>query len=309
MSKSKIVPCLWFDDQAEQAAAAYTKLFPAGRITAVSHYPESRDNPGQKPRGSVLTVDFEIAGARFTALNGGPVFAVNPTISFFVQLETPGEAEERYLALAEGGQVLMPFGAYPWSPGYGWIQDRFGVSWQVMSGPRPKGAPTIVPCLMFAGGQNGKAEEAMERYTGIFPASRIEHLERYTAGEGPEGAIKHGRFLLAGQEMVAMDSHLAHDLMFNEGLSLQVMCDDQGEVDRYWTLLSDGGSEGPCGWLKDRYGLSWQVVPSRVSEWMSDENPAGRDRAFDALLKMNKLDISALQAAYDGTSQVTEAHP
>lgn len=299
MSGQPIVPCIWLDDQAEQAAAFYARTLPGGRVGALSRYPESSDNPGGRPRGSVLTVEFEVAGHRFTALNGGPLFVVNPSISFFVQADTTEDADRLFSALADGGEALMPLGTYPWSERYGWAKDRFGVSWQVMAGRR-RGGATIVPCLMFSGAQHGRAEEAMRTYAGIFPGGRVDGVERYAAGEGPPGTVKHGRFALAGQEMVAMDSHVEHGVTFNEGLSLQVMCRDQGEVDRYWGALAEGGEHGPCGWLKDRFGLSWQVVPVGIAEWMSGRDPAARDRAFGAMLRMTKLDIAELERAYRG---------
>ncbi len=297
---SKIIPCIWLDDQADEAAAFYVRTFPGGRVTATSRYPESIDNPSGKPRGSVLTVELEVAGGRFTALNGGPIFALNPSISFFVQVETAGEVDRLFAALVEGGEALMPLDAYPWSERYGWVKDRFGVSWQVIAGRRPPEGSMIAPCLMFTGAQHGRAEEAMRLYTGIFPNGRIDAVERYAAGEGPEGTVKHGRFVLAGREMVAMDSHYEHGFTFNEALSLQVMCENQAELDRYWAALGEGGEHGPCGWLKDRFGVSWQVVPATIEQWLASRDTAARDRAFEAMLKMKKLDIAALERAFQG---------
>jgi predicted 3-demethylubiquinone-9 3-methyltransferase (glyoxalase superfamily) len=297
MSSHGIVPCIWLDHQAEQAAAFYARTFPGGRITATSRYPESIDNPSGRPRGSVLTVEFEVAGKRFTALNGGPLFELNPSISFFVHVDTASDADRLFAPLADGGQLLMPLDAYPWSERYGWVKDRFGVSWQVMAGRRPPGGATIVPCLMFAGPQHGRAEEAMRAYASIFPGGRVVDVSRYAAGEGPEGTVKHGRFVLAGQELVAMDSHVSHGVTFNEALSLQVLCEDQETLDRAWADLGAGGAHGPCGWLKDRFGLSWQVVPSRIAAWMSSQDVAARDRTFAAIMKMKKLDIAALERA------------
>jgi len=300
MSRRPIVPCIWLDDQAEQAAAFYVSTFSEGRITAMSRYPESSDNPSGKPRGSVLTVELEMAGQPFTLLNGGPLFALNPSISFFVHVATVQEADELFSTLGARGKVLMALDAYPWSERYGWVADRFGVSWQVIAGRRPPGGPTIVPCLMFAGPQQGHAEQAMQAYTSVFPGGRIESVERYAAGEGPESSVKHGRFVLGDQQMVAMDSHVDHGVTFNEGLSLQVMCRDQDELDRYWAALGDGGEHGPCGWLKDRFGLSWQVVPTDIATWMASQDTAARDRAFEAMLQMRKLDIAALTRAFEG---------
>jgi predicted 3-demethylubiquinone-9 3-methyltransferase (glyoxalase superfamily) len=298
MTKSPVVPCIWLDDQAEPAARFYGDTFPGGRVTAVSRYPESFDNPGGKPRGSVLTVDFEIGGQRFTALNGGPQFVPNPSLSFFVHTDSAAETDRLASRLAEGGRELMPLDSYPWSERYAWVQDRFGVSWQVITGQRD-GGPVIAPCLMFSGPQSGRAEEAIQLYVGIFPEGRVGRIERYTAEEGPEGRVKHGRFLLAGQGMVAMDSHLAHGITFTEALSLQVMCSGQAEVDRYWEALCEGGEPGPCGWLKDRFGVSWQVVPASLADWMASDDAAARDRAFKLMLGMKKLDMAALQAAFE----------
>jgi predicted 3-demethylubiquinone-9 3-methyltransferase (glyoxalase superfamily) len=158
----------------------------------------------------------------------------------------------------------------------------------------------IFPCLMFTGSQHGKAEEAMRLYTGLFPNGRIESIDRYAAGEGPEGTVKHGRFVLDGQTMAAMDSHVPHKFGFDEGLSLQVMCKDQPEVDRYWEALSQGGEKGPCGWVKDRFGISWQVVPTGIRQWMASKDVAARDRAFAAMMKMKKPDIATLDQAFAG---------
>jgi predicted 3-demethylubiquinone-9 3-methyltransferase (glyoxalase superfamily) len=151
---------------------------------------------------------------------------------------------------------------------------------------------------MFAGPVHRRAEEAMRAYAGIFAGGRVESVERYAAGEGPTDTVKHGRFVIAAQEMVAMDSHGEHSVTFNEGVSLQVMCKDQGELDRTWEALSEGGSKGPCGWLKDRFGLSWQVVPAAIAEWMASRDTAARDRAFAAMMTMKKLDIAALERAF-----------
>lgn len=296
----RIAPCLWLDDQAEEAATFYTGRFPDSSITAVSRYPGGFDNPTGKPRGSVMTVEFELSGTPFTVLNGGPMFTINPTISFIVNTRSVEETERLAAALVEGGSYLMALGEYPWSPRYAWVQDRYGVSWQVMTWPDAPEGVAIVPCLMFAGDVHGGAEQALRLYAGVFPGGAVEALERYLANEGPEGLIKHGRASLGGQRLVTMDSHITHGARFNEAVSLQVMCEDQDEVNHYWERLSDGGEEGPCGWLKDRFGVSWQVVPSSFTEMMKagEGTGPGYERAFKAMLQMKKLDIAALEAAY-----------
>ncbi|MBW3581888.1 MAG: VOC family protein [Euryarchaeota archaeon] len=296
--KSSIVPCLWFDDQAEEAVAFYTTLFPTSKVTTTTRYPEAGQDITGKPPGSVMTIAFELAGQPFTALNGGPQFTLNPSISFFVHAETKEETDRLVNALAEGGAFLMPLDSYPWSGRYAWVQDRFGVTWQVMMGK--DSGQTVVPCFMFVGDQHGRAEEALRFYTDVFDDAEVEELVRYDPGEGPEETVKHGRFVLRGQRFVAMDAHGPHMFSFNEGISLQVMCDDQAEVDRHWELLSEGGEEGPCGWLKDRFGVSWQIVPTTFIEMVESGDPAGSERAFQAMLGMKKLDIRALEAAYRG---------
>jgi len=297
-----IAPCIWLDDQAEAAAGLYTSVFPGSRVTATSRYPSTFDNPGGKPRGSVLTVEVELSGTPFSLLNGGPAFTINPTISFFAFTSGIDETERMVAALADGGSFLMELGEYPWSPRYAWVQDRHGVSWQVMTtaGPeRPE--PRIVPCLMFSGAVAGRAAEALRRYASIFPDGSVESLEHYEPGEGPPDMLKHGRARLAGNSLVAMDSHLEHAAAFNEAVSLQVLCRDQAEVDHFWSGLGDGGEEGPCGWLKDRFGVSWQVVPTAFMEMMKAGEAAGPgyERAFKAMLDMKKLDLATLQAAFD----------
>jgi predicted 3-demethylubiquinone-9 3-methyltransferase (glyoxalase superfamily) len=296
----EILPCIWLDDRAEEAAAFYVGAFPGGRVTATSRYPESFDLPGGRPRGGVLTVELELGGRRFTLLNGGPGFVPNPSVSFFVHADDAAAAGRTFAALGDRGRVLMPLDAYPWSERYGWVQDRFGVSWQVMAGRREGARATIVPCLMFAGAQHGRAEEAMRAYASIFPGGRVLDVSRYAPGEGPEGKVKHGRFVLADQDMVAMDSHLAHGITFSEGVSLQVMCEDQATIDAYWAALGEGGKHGPCGWLADRFGLSWQVVPTRIGWWLADGDAAARDRAFRAMIGMGKLDVATLEGAFVG---------
>jgi predicted 3-demethylubiquinone-9 3-methyltransferase (glyoxalase superfamily) len=299
MTRDRIVPCLWFDDQAEEAAAFYVATFPDASTGEVARYPSSGPNPSRKPPGSVMTVDFAVAGQRFVALNGGPAFSPNPSISFFVYVPIAQEVDRLHHALLAGGMSLMPLDAYPWSDRYGWVMDRFGVSWQVMAAPGVERA-TVAPCLMFTGANHGRAREAIDAYVAAFPEARIAALEQYTGDDGPAGTVKHGRFTIGDQQVVVMDSHGDHPFTFSEAISLQVMCADQDEVDHYWRALAEGGEAGRCGWLKDRFGVSWQVVPEAIVEWLAQPDAAVRDRAFQAMLGMDKLDIAELRRASAG---------
>jgi len=154
---------------------------------------------------------------------------------------------------------------------------------------------------MYTGEQHKKAEEAIRFYTSVFENSDVLQLERYKAGEGPEGAVVHAKFTLNGQEFVAMDSHTPLPYNFNPALSLVVNCETQEEVDYYWDKLSEGGFEGAqqCGWLQDKYGLSWQVVPAALGKLLSDPDPVKSGRVMQAMLQMKKIDINTLHQAYD----------
>ena len=301
MGNPVIAPCLWLDDQASKAASFYVETFGGGRVVARTLFSRSRDNPVGQPRGGLMSVEFEILGQRFTAVNGGPRFVVNPSISFFVYATSGAQARRLFAELSRDGQTLMPLDAYPWSACYGWAADRFGVSWQVMLVDSETPAPAIAPSLMFCGAQFGNADAAMATLCGVFPNSRVTRTQRFGANENGAGGVKEGRFALAGQNMVAMDSPGEHAFAFNEAVSLQVLCDGQAELDHYWQALSEGGEPGQCGWLKDRFGISWQVVPKRWVDWLgSGADAAARDRVFKTMLPMTKLDLAALERAFAG---------
>ena len=152
--------------------------------------------------------------------------------------------------------------------------------------------PRITPCLWF----DTEGEEAARFYTTVFPNSRIVDVARYgEAGPREAGTVMVVRFELDGQEFVALNG--GPEFTFDEAISFQIDCADQEEVDRYWTTLSEGGEEGPCGWLKDRFGLSWQVVPARLIELLSDPDEEKAQRAMAAMLEMRKIDIAAVEAA------------
>jgi predicted 3-demethylubiquinone-9 3-methyltransferase (glyoxalase superfamily) len=275
-----IYPCLWFNGNAKEAATFYCSVFNNSQITA--------DTP--------FVVTFESAGQKFMCLNGGPQFTFNPSISFFVLLETEGELDEAWQKLSEGGSVLMPLGNYDWSRKYGWVQDRFGVNWQLSFGKMQDVGQQFTPTLMFTGEQHGNADKAVQFYTSVFDNSSIVGILRYGKDdEDVEGTIKHAQFILDGTVFMAMDSSLSHEFSFNEAISFVVNCNTQEEIDYYWNTLSEGGSEGQCGWLKDRFGVSWQVVPAMLGELMN--TPGKSERVLQAFMKMKKFDIATLQNA------------
>lgn len=300
--KQKIMPFLWFDDQAEAAAETYAAAFPDSAIDEVTRYSKEVAEAAGRPAGSAMTVTLRLANQQVTALNGGPRFGFTPAFSFFVNCDGVAQAEALFARLGQDGETLMPFQSYPFSEGYGWTTDRYGFSWQVNAAPR---AQAIAPCLLFVGPQCGRAEEAMKLYTSLFPDSGIDLVARYEAGEAPnaEGSLKHAVFFLAGQEVRAMDSALDHPFGFTEASSLQVLCDSQEEVDHYWHHLGEGGDPAArqCGWLKDRFGVSWQVVPRVLIDMLRDATGGDGESLTRAFMQMKKFDIAALERAYRGS--------
>jgi predicted 3-demethylubiquinone-9 3-methyltransferase (glyoxalase superfamily) len=288
----KITPFLWFDSQAEEAANLYTSIFEQSKIGAVRRYGEA----GPGPKGSVMTLTFGLAGTGFMALNGGPQYTFAPSLSLFASFKTEKEIDAAWKKLSDGAKVLMPLQKYPFSEKFGWVNDRYGLSWQLnLGGPRT----SVNPFFMFVGARHGKAEEAMNHWVSLFPGSRVEQVARFAAGEqGAEGTVKHGRFTLSGQTFMVMDSNGPHAFDFTPALSLFVDCGTQEEVDVLWEKLSAGGTTGQCGWLEDRYGVSWQVVPTVLGEMLGDKNAARAQGVMRAMLGMQKLDIKGLQAAY-----------
>jgi predicted 3-demethylubiquinone-9 3-methyltransferase (glyoxalase superfamily) len=275
-----ISPCLWFDDQAQAAADFYLSTFPDARPLG----------------GSPPVVQVQVGGLDFMLLNGGPHFKVNPSISFFYNCGGEAEIDSLWKVLSTGGSVLMPLGSYPFARKYGWVADKFGVNWQLIlpsAPPRQK----VFPSLMFTQDRCGRAEEALRFYTSLFKGSSVGTLSRYGADQAPdkEGTLNYGEFCLGGRWFSAMDSAQPHQFTFTEGVSLFLSCENQEEIDFFWSRLSEGGSESQCGWLEDRFGVSWQVVPRVLGELMAD--PARSKRVMAAFLKMRKFDIAALMRA------------
>ena len=275
--KNMIYPCLWFNGVAKKAAEFYCSVFNNSIITS--------DNG--------LAVIFESSGQKFMCLNGGPEFTFNPSVSFFVICETEEETDKTWKALSEGGTELMPLDKYDWSTRYGWIQDRFGISWQLSLGRMEEVGQKFSPFLLFTGKQAGKAEQAVHYYTSLFGNSAIAGILKYTKGENEvEGTVKHAQFKLGDYVFMATDSSFQHQFGFNEAISIVVECGTQKEIDYFWENLTLGGQESRCGWLKDKFGISWQIVPAILGELMSD--PSKSERVAHAFMQMKKFEIDKL---------------
>jgi predicted 3-demethylubiquinone-9 3-methyltransferase (glyoxalase superfamily) len=205
--------------------------------------------------------------------------------------------------LTEGGKVLMPLQEYPFSKHYGWVEDKFGVSWQlILTDPQGEPRPFIIPSLLFVNNALGKAEEAINFYVSVFADASVGTVARYPAGSEPdkEGTIMFSELRIGKQWFAAMDSAHKHDFNFNEGVSLVVQCDTQEEIDYYWEKLSAVPEAEQCGWLKDKFGLSWQIVPSDMDEMMSKGTPEQMQRVTKTFLPMKKFILADLRKAYKG---------
>jgi predicted 3-demethylubiquinone-9 3-methyltransferase (glyoxalase superfamily) len=238
-------------------------------------------------------------------ISAGPLFKFNPSVSFHVKCRTTPEVDAMWGKLSAGGTALMPLGTYPWSERYGWLQDRFGLSWQILSTGGSEIGQRIMPAMMFVGKVCGKAEEAIRFYVSVFRDAKVENVLRYGKGEDPdqEGTLKFGTFILEGRQFGAMDSAHQHDFAFNEAISLMVYCRTQDEIDYYWNRLSAVPAAEQCGWLKDKYGLSWQVVPTDMDEMMQRGTKEQIARVTQAFLKMKKFDLAILRRAYEGSDR------
>jgi len=296
--KQKITPNFWFDGNAKEAVEFYVSAFPGSKILSTDFYPNSTEEGladfQLELAGKVLSIDFELGQQKFLAINAGSEFQFNPSISFMVNFDPSRDDQARehldelWGKLIDGGQALMPLQAYPYSERYGWVKDRYGLTWQLMlTDPSGDPRPFIIPSLMFTGKNANHAEEAIRFYISLFEDAKVGELAYYPEKTGPakKGSLMFGDFMLANQWFAAMDSAVENDFTFNEAVSFMVSCKDQDEIDTFWEKLSSDPQFEQCGWLKDKYGLSWQIVPENLDELM------GRPDAFAHMMEMKKLVI------------------
>ncbi len=302
MSYQKIMPNLWFNKEAKEAAQFYIDTF--GKNSRII----SEVTLSNTPSGDTDIITFEILNQQFMAINAGPLFKINPSISFFINFDPAKDsnAKENLKTtrdkLLQGGKVLMELNQYPFSKYYGWIEDRFGVSWQlILTNPDSGERPEIVPSLLFTKDKNGKALEAIDFYLSVFKDSQKGIIAKYGQNQGPDKNAKlaYGDFKLFDTWIAAMDGGDMHEFEFNEAVSLIVNCKNQEEIDYYWEKLSAVPDAEQCGWLKDKFGISWQIQPEIMNEMMIDGTSEQLDRVTQAFLKMKKFNIEELQKAYN----------
>lgn len=291
----KIIPSLWVDKDAEGIANFYASVFPGSEI-------KSKATITDTPSGTVDIISIDILGFNFTIMAAGPLFKFTPAISFTVCTNSKEEVDAYWEKLVDGGVALMELASYPFSERYGWVKDKYGLTWQLIYVGDQEITQRIIPSLMFTGDMAGKTEEAVTFYTSVFKDSAVGDVMRYGAGREPdrEGTVEYARFTLAGEQFSAMDSAHPHGFTFNEAISFEVRCEDQAEIDYYWGLMSAHPESEQCGWLKDKYGVSWQIVPKGMDRMLREGDPEKIARVTQAFLEMKKFDIAALERAAAG---------
>jgi predicted 3-demethylubiquinone-9 3-methyltransferase (glyoxalase superfamily) len=237
-----ITPHLWFDKEAKEAAELNTSIFKDSEIKNTATLRNT-------PSGTVDLLTIELLGQEFRRISAGPLFKFTPAVSFLVACDTKDEVDALWKELSKGRSALMELGKYPFSERYGWTQDRYGLSWQVMFMDDREIEQKITPTLMFVGERCGKAEEAINFYASVFHNAKVGHILRYGKNEEPDkaGTIKHAGIALEGKSFAVMDSARAHNFTFNEAISFMVHCNTQEEIDYFWSKLSAGLRQNSAG--------------------------------------------------------------
>lgn len=281
---------LWMQGNAEEAGDFYAAALPEAKSEVESRYPTEGLLDFQKSfAGEALTVSVWVRGTKITLINAGNEFDPNPSISIILNFEASEREllDSTWAALSDGGQVMMPLQQYPFSEHYGWVTDRFGVSWQLMEsaqGIQP--GARVLPSLMFCGQAQNRAAEALEFYSDVFGAKVHMQVPYGQANEVVHAeSIMFSQFSLGEDVLSAMDSGVSQPFTFTPGVSLQWDCEGQAEIDRLWDALSAVPEAEACGWLSDKFGVSWQIVPANMDELMK------RPDAFQHMLGMKKLVI------------------
>lgn len=277
----KFSACLWVDGHVEEMIAFYSEVFSTVK-RKVTNYFES-DQHGKI--GDILTVSLDIDNLEFILLNGGPEFQMTPAISYVVEARTVEEAECIWGKLAAKGTILM---ALDESSGrlFGWLNDQFGVSWQITVG---SDAEIISPCLMFIHENYGRAAEALTAWESYYG-----QLEKGLVLKNPDDTIQFAKFSLHGQPFMIMENDYDHQFEITMGNSFYVYCEDQEEINRVWAAVTKEGQESQCGWMIDKFGVSWQTVTRDMDTLFRSINPKAKELT-EALYQMKKIDIDYLR--------------
>ncbi|MDG3207085.1 VOC family protein [Streptococcus suis] len=285
-----IIPHLWYDTEAKEAVAFYVDLF-GGNVDWTYTITDT-------PSGDSDLIQFQLGDMTLAAISAGPYFTLNESMSLMVNVADKDEVTRLYQALSEGGRILMPLGEYPFSPYYVWLEDRFGLSWQLSYAPDLDKPYQFDICLLFSQEQVGLAQPMLDYYKDKLPQASVGQLSYYGEGEAAVEAAKlnYAELLVAGQKMIVMDHGYGGVASFNEAFSFMVYVDSQEEAESWYEKVSAVPEAGICGWAKDQFGISWQIVPRILMEAYDTANPEKVKAVNAAVMTMKRLDIAAIQA-------------
>ncbi|HEM6452798.1 VOC family protein [Streptococcus suis] len=281
-----IIPHLWYDTAAKEAVAFYVELF-GGKIDWTYTITDT-------PSGDSDLIQFQLGDMTLAAISAGPYFKLNESMSLMVNVASKDEVTRLYQALSEGGRILMPLAEYPFSPYYVWLEDRFGLSYT----PDLDKPYQFDICLLFSQEQVGLAQPMLDYYKDKLPQASIGQLSYYGEGEAAVEAAKlnYAELLVGGQKLIVMDHGYGGEASFNEAFSLMVYVDSQEEADSWYEIVSAVPEAEVCGWAKDQFGISWQIVPRTLMEAYDTASPEKAKAVNAAVMTMKRLDIAAIQA-------------
>ena len=284
-----IIPHLWFDTQALEAAQLYTSLIPDSRIDWTHQLTDT-------PSGDAVLLQFQLANLTLAAISAGPYFKLNESASLMVHFRDKAELDRVFQLLSEGGRILMPLGEYLFNPYYVWFEDRFGLSWQFLLVPQLDKSVHLDICLLFSEEQVGLPKPFLDEALTIFPESQQGQLSYYQEGEKqvPAAQLNYGELLLTDQKLVVMDHGYGGVASFNEAFSLMIYTDSQEETSRLYDLLSHEPKAEQCGWVKDQFGLSWQIVPRPLMTAYEELSKDQMKEVNDAILSMKRLNYDEI---------------
>ncbi|HEM6371851.1 TPA: VOC family protein [Streptococcus suis] len=280
-----IIPHLWYDTEAKEAAEFYVDLF-GGKIDWTYTITDT-------PSGDSDLVQFQLGDMTLAAISAGPYFKLNESMSLMVSVADKADVTRLYEALSDGGRVLMPLGEYPFSPYYVWLEDRFGLSWQLSYEPDLDKPYQFDICLLFSQDQVGLAQPMLDYYKDKLPQARLGHLSYY--GEGEAAKLNYAELLVGGQKLIVMDHGYGGEASFNEAFSLMVYVDSQEEAESWYEKVSAVPEAEICGWAKDQFGISWQIVPRILMEAYDTASPEKVKAVNAAVMTMKRLDIAKIQ--------------
>lgn len=294
----RIQPCFWFDFTAEAAAKFYQHALMRTTLVSTLYYPTEGLPPFQKDfAGLPLAIKLSIDGYECSLINAGDAYTPNPSLSMMLHFDpktnpkAEAELHQTWQALSEKGHVHVPLGTHPFSPLYGWVQDQFGVNWQlILSNNYFTPATHVMPCLLFINTTQNKARNALDLYSEAFEGAQLGTLITYKHSNDTihPGAVRYSELQLYGQTFALIDADRTGDFTFTPGASLLIRCESQAEIDQLWDWLSATPSAEQCGWCRDEFGFSWQVVPANFAELL--QQPV----AYEKMLKMKKIVLADL---------------